>query len=201
MGQNVETGTRGSSAFEDDCACVLALLGDRTASGTVTNAKMCLRKSRAGATGQEFVPRPRIVQAGDDETTLVLDWLGGEAVAAGAAMAAKAKAESGWAKKSLRLLRQALMGMVADVGKDMKPWVDEQTVRAVDLEVVRGQFYKIHPAADAADAAEQAPERAGRRSGRAIDDAQTGNLIGMRDLEGVIYVWLIAPGAQAEMPL
>jgi hypothetical protein len=130
--------------------------------------------------------RPREVQVGLQKT-LVLDWLGAPTPAAAAAP------KDGWAKKSLRLLRQALMGVLADVGKEMQPWGNGPTVRAVDLEVLRGQFYKLHPAADAIEAQDkhQARRKAFRRT---IDDAQASNLIGVRDLEGVTYVWLIAPG-------
>jgi hypothetical protein len=47
FGKNIETGTRGSTAFEDDADTVLALIGERTAGGTMANARLCLRKLRA----------------------------------------------------------------------------------------------------------------------------------------------------------
>ncbi len=49
-------------------------------------------------------------------------------------------------RKSLRLLRQALMVLVPDCGSAQRPYSDGPIVRAVDLELVRTEFYKSYPA-------------------------------------------------------
>jgi hypothetical protein len=108
-----------------------------------------------------------------------------------------------WRKQSLRSLRQALMNVLADQGKNMKPWANGPTVRAVDIEIIRPEFYRSYPAAEATDAADKAQARR-KAFKRAIDDARAANLIGSWDVEGVTYVWLIDPvppqPPQEEMP-
>jgi hypothetical protein len=44
--------------------------------------------------------------------------------------------------KSLRLLRQTLMNVLADHGKEQHPYPDGPVVRAVELETVRQEFYR-----------------------------------------------------------
>ena len=59
FGKAIETGTRGSSAKEGSADVVLALLGDKSVSGEVTNTRLALRKRRGGANGQESRSGPR----------------------------------------------------------------------------------------------------------------------------------------------
>ena len=195
FGKAIETGTRGSSSFEDDSDVVLALLGDKGINGAVTNPRLCARKRRSGPNGEEFPFRTKVVQMGVDQhvapiTTLVIEWSPeGEANPA----AAKPKADQ-WSK-SLRLLRQVLMNMLADSGSNQKPYPDGPTVRAVDLELVRSEFYKSHPATG--DAKTKADTRR-QALARAIREAQAKGLIGTRDIETsdkgpITYIWLAAP--------
>lgn len=81
FGKAADTGTRGSSAKEADCDAVLALLGEKGIGGEVTNPRLAIRKRRSGANGVEIPFRPKVVQAGEDETTLVIDWLQADQVA------------------------------------------------------------------------------------------------------------------------
>ena len=82
------------------------------------------------------------------------------------------------------------MSMLADSGSNQKPYPDGPTVRAVDLELVRSEFYKSHPATGdtktKADARRQAFVRA-------VRDAQAKGLIGTRDIGAVTFVWLAVP--------
>ena len=190
FGKAIETGTRGSSSFEDDSDVVLALLGEKGINGAVTNARLCARKRRSGPNGEEFLFRTKVVQMGVDQhgvpiTTLVIEWLPEDEANHAAA---KPKADP-WSK-SLRLLRQVLMNMLADSGSNQKPYPDGPTVRAVDLELVRSEFYKSHPATGdtktKADARRQAFVRA-------VRDAQAKGLIGTRDIGAVTFVWLAVP--------
>lgn len=193
FGKAIETGTRGSSAFEDDTDVVLALIGDRATGGQVSNTRLCVRKNRAGKSGDEFPFQTRSVPVGS-ESTLVVDWHV-------AAQPAQPKGADGWKKKSLRLLRQALMNTLVDCGKEIRPWANGPLVRGVDLEIVRSQFYKGYPAAEATDEVSKANARR-QAFGRAVNDAKASNLIGSWVIEGVTYVWLIDPAPpQGEMGL
>src|SRR5262249_57879263 len=99
FGKSLEAGTRGASSKESSADLVLACLGDKQISGSVTNTRLAVRKHRGGPQGQEYSFQFRAVEApekdedGDAITTMVVDWL-----SAGAA-AAKAQSEPGlWAQ-------------------------------------------------------------------------------------------------------
>jgi hypothetical protein len=104
FGKNVETGTKGSSDFENDADVVLALLGQKARSGAVTNPYLSVRKRRNGPNGEQFAFRTKVADLGLDEhgfpiTTLTIEWQ--------PETDTKPKTEA-WSK-SLRLLRQVLM--------------------------------------------------------------------------------------------
>jgi hypothetical protein len=118
---------------------------------------------------------------GDQITTLTVDW--------SAAEGDKSRAQSpdeGWSK-SLRLLRQTLMNILVDCGSEQRPFVDGPAVRAVDLELVRTEFYRSYPAEGDAKT-----KKATRRQAfnRAVNAAQQKGLIGVREMGTVMYVWL-----------
>jgi AAA domain/Bifunctional DNA primase/polymerase, N-terminal len=141
FGKMVETGTRGSSSFEDDSDVVLALLADKATNGSVTRPRLCARKRRSGPNGEEFEFRPRVVNLGVDShgspiTTLVIDWLSADEAAA-----SPTQPDDKWTK-GLRMLRQVLMTLLPDCGSDQRPYPDGPIVRAIDIELVRGEFYK-----------------------------------------------------------
>jgi len=81
FGKNLEAGTRGASSKEASGDVVLACLGDKQLSGSVTNTRLAVRKHRGGKQGQEYPFQLRMVEApekdedGDPITTLVVDWL------------------------------------------------------------------------------------------------------------------------------
>jgi AAA domain len=187
FGKAAETGTRGSSAKESDCDAVLALLGDKSISGEVTNPRLAIRKRRSGPNGVEIPLRPKVVTIDDftGETTLVVDWLQPDQVA-------PATKPDVWAK-SLRLLRHTLMNVLVDHGIDRRPFPDGPTVRAVNIDIVRTEFYKSYPADGDAKAKQEARKKALQR---AVKDAQERSLIGVREIEGVTYVWLATPEPQ-----
>src|SRR5262245_33914783 len=74
-------GTRGAGAKESSGDVILACLGDKQVSGSVTNTRLAVRKHRGGKQGQEFPFQLRMVEApekdedGDPITTMVVDWL------------------------------------------------------------------------------------------------------------------------------
>jgi hypothetical protein len=186
FGKAAETGTRGSSAKEGASDIVLALLSNKAITGAVTDTRMALRKSRAGVSGQEFPFSVRVVDLGIDDngrptTSLVVDWL------AGSPQGAPKSEGSGWSK-SLRLLQRALMNVLVDHGSDQRPFADGPVVRAVDIEVVRAEFYKSYPADGDARQKQSAKRQA---FNRAVRDAQERGLIGVREVGDVTLIWLV----------
>ena len=186
FGKAAETGTRGSSAKEGDCDAVLALLGDKNISGEVTSPRLAIRKRKSGPNGVEVPFRPKVVQAGVDETTLVIDWMQADQVA----LAPRADT---W-PRSLRLLRQVLMNVLVDHGTEQRPYPDGPAVRAVDIEVIRAEYYKGYPAEGDAKTKAAARQKAFRR---AVLEAQQKGVIGVRDIGVVTFVWLATTGAPA----
>ena len=187
FGKAVETGTRGSSAKEASADVVLALLGDKSISGAVVNTQLAIRKRRGGQNGIEFPFRTKVVDMGCDAcgspiTTLTIDWS-----ASAAELTAKSP-EDGWAK-SLKLLRRTMMNVLADHGIDQRPFPDGPVVRAVDQEVTRVEFYRSYPASAEAEPKKRADARK-KAFKRAIDDAQVRGLIGVREIDGTVFIWL-----------
>ena len=88
FGKNLEAGTRGASSKESSADLVLACLGDKELSGSVTNTRLAVRKHRGGRQGQEYPFMLRMVEApeqdedGEPITTMVVDWLPAGAAAA-----------------------------------------------------------------------------------------------------------------------
>ena len=185
FGKLIDTGTRGSSAKEGHADAVLALLADRELNGTVTNTRLAVRKLREGLSGLEIPFKPTIVQTGIDPdgdpiTRVVIDW---------EAQLIK-PADADWSK-SLRLLRQVLMGVLAGAGRE-RAFTDEPAVRAVDIELVRAEFYRQYPT----DGNREKKTTARRQAfHRAVKDAQSKGLVATREVEGVQWIWLTRPEA------
>jgi AAA domain len=184
FGKITDTGTRGSSAKEGHADAVLALLAERELNGTVTGTRLAVRKLRDGPSGLEIPFTPKIVEIGTDPdgdpiTRVVIDWQ---------QQTAK-PADANWSK-SLRLLRQVLMTMLADAGIDTAPFADGPVVRAVDIKLVRNEFYRQYPA----DGDEQQKATTRRQAFyRAVKDAQAKRLVTTREVGGVQLIWLTRP--------
>lgn len=184
FGKSAETGTRGSSAKEGASDVVLALLGDKDVSGAVNNLQLALRKSRVAAAGQEFPFSTRTVDLAKDAndrpvTSLVIDW--------GATEPRRKQEDRRWSR-SLRLLRRCLLNALAgDEAREIRPFPDGPMVRAVEIEDIRGEFYKSFMA-DGDAGTKQATRR--QAFGRAVHSAQQKNLIGLREIGLTTFVWL-----------
>jgi hypothetical protein len=186
FGKITDTGTRGSSAKEGHADAVLALLADRELNGTVTNTRLAVRKLRDGSSGLEIPFAPKIVEIGTDPdgdpiTRVVIDWQ----------QQTIKPADANWSK-SLRLLRQVLMTMLADAGFDARPFADGPVVRAVNIDLIRNEFYRQYPA----DGDERQKVTTRRQAFyRAVKDAQAKGLVTTREVEGVQLIWLTRPAA------
>ena len=81
FGKDLQAGTRGAYSKESSGDLVLACLGDKELSGSVTNTRLAVRKHRGGQQGQEYPFTLRVVEApepdedGEPITTMVVDWL------------------------------------------------------------------------------------------------------------------------------
>ena len=186
FGKSAETGTRGTSAKEGAADVVLALLGAKSINGEITNTRLATRKRRSGPSGEEFPFTVQSVDLGIDQygsqiTSLVINWGGGDN--------RQPDRRDRWSK-SLRLLRQALMNVLVDHGREQRPFADGPLVRAVDLEIVRQEFYRSYPAEGDAAARQAIRQKAFRR---AVIAAQEQNLVGVREVDGLTLVWVINP--------
>jgi hypothetical protein len=183
FGKAVETGTRGSSAKESFADVVLALLGEKELGGGVRNPRMATRKRRGGANGEEFAFTTQLVAMGIDEDndpidTLVLEW-GGEVE--------PSSSKNPW-PKSLRLLHRVMTTLLASRGIEIQ--VGDSTVRALDREIIREEFYNSHAADGNTEGKRQ--EARSKAFRRAVNDAQERSLIGVRVIDGATFVWFEA---------
>jgi hypothetical protein len=192
FGKQIETGTRGTSAKEGSADVIIAMLGDRSVSGEVTNTRLALRKRRGGPNGEEHAFTAHKIDMDPDQfgkpmSTLVLDWRGTQD---------PQPAKERWSK-SLRLLRQVLMTILADHGRNCQPYADGPTVRACDIALVRQEFCRQYPADG--DEKKKAHTRL-QAFYRAIKAAQEASLIAIRELNDVQLVWLTKPEAEQRSP-
>jgi hypothetical protein len=137
FGKDLATGTRNSSAKEGGADAVLALIGERTTEGVVSNMRLAIRKSRDGETGVQVPFHGRSIELEAGGGTLVIDW---EATDPAQPQTAKTK----WSK-SLIVFKRALDFTLADVGKRVRPFgMNGPEVLAADREAVRAEFFKTY---------------------------------------------------------
>jgi AAA domain/RepB DNA-primase from phage plasmid len=186
FGKSSETGTRGTSAKEASADVVLAILGNKSISGTVTETRLAARKRRGGASGEEFMFLGREVAVGGVDRygkeikSVVIDW--------SARSEPKTRDDGQRWSKSIRLLRQVLMNILVDQGTNQRPFPDGPLVRAVDIETVRREFYRSCLAEGDTEAKKAASRR--KAFGRAVSSAQAGGLIALREIGRTTFVWL-----------
>jgi hypothetical protein len=210
FGKNLEKGIRGNSSREDAGDVVLACLGDRTVSGSVSNTRLAIRKHKSGPQGQEYpftlrtVAAPELDEDGEPITTMVVDWLPVGATAGGGTGGAGRPPRDPWAESkrqdqrtAVLRLKRVLMEILADQGVDLPIPPDGPVVRMVDQELVRELFYSRTPA-DGTPA--QKSEFRRKRFNRALDWAEDQRLIGVGDVNEVTYVWLARPEPESSVP-
>jgi hypothetical protein len=115
FGKTAETGTRGTSAKEDDADVVLVTLGEKSISGIATNPRLAVRKVRGGIAGRgyafttEVVPTDTVDRKGRQVTTL-------KVICSSESSPADDRKKDPWSK-GLRLLRKIMMSMLVDWGR------------------------------------------------------------------------------------
>jgi AAA domain len=195
FGKNLEAGTRGASSKEAAGDLVLACLGNKEVSGSVTNKRLAVRKNRGGQQGKEHPYTLRMVEApepdedGEPVTTMVVDWV--------PAPAGGQPEQDPWAKgrrqdqrTAVLRLKRVLMDALADQGTELPIPPDGPLVRMVEQSIVRERFYFSTPA-------EGTPEQRGKfrrqKFQRALDWAEQEQLIGAEEINGVAYLRLTQP--------
>jgi len=202
FGKSLEAGTRGASSKESSGDVVLACLGDKQLSGSVTNTRLAVRKHRGGRQGQEYPFSLRLVEApekdedGEPITTMVIDWSPpGTAPMPSAPDDPWARPKRQDQRTAALRLKRVLMTILAEQGVDRPIAPGGPVVRMVDQKLVRKAFYACTPA-------EGSPEQTGRlrrqRFLAALDWAEQEQLIGVGEIEGLTYLWLVRPKAKEE---
>jgi hypothetical protein len=195
IGKNINLGTRGSSSKEAAADLVLACLGQRELSGRVLNLRLAVRKCRGGPSGREFpfsmreVTHPQPDEEDDPINTLVVDWTAAAAASAGPGPDPWEGERRTDARQTMLLLKRVLMARLAKDGIELGALTSgELTVRGIDQELVREGFYQQTPA-DGTPRDKKEFRR--KRFKRAIDRAIEKELIGMREIGAVTYLWLL----------
>jgi hypothetical protein len=217
FGKNLHAGTRGAFSKESAGDVVLACLGDKELSGTVTDTRLAVRKHRGGRQGQEYAFTLREVEApepdedGDPITTMVVDWQ--PAGAPGAPGGAPPRPDpwvEGCHREDQRVgmsrLKRVLMDALAEYGVDQEipsplrvptspPPIgdgsgDAPVVRMVDQETVREVFYLCTP--------EDPRQTQYNRFTRARDRAEQRGLIQAGNIDGVTFLWLTRPDSEED---
>jgi hypothetical protein len=215
FGKDLLAFTRGAYSKESSGDVVLACLGNKELSGSVTNTRLAVRKHRGGRQGQEYPFSLRVVEApvpdedGETVTTMVVDWL-----PAGAATGAQARPEPDpWligcrtidqranVSRFKRVLHEALAEHGAErlipvselpselhppIGPEVQtPSSDTPAVRMVDQQQVRAAF----------DLATPQDDRRTRHSQfkTARDWAEQLGLLRASKINGITYLWLTRP--------
>jgi hypothetical protein len=201
FGKDMEAGTRGAAAKESSADSVLVCLGHKDLSGSISNARLAIRKNRAGAQGQQYPFTLRLVDMGPDEdgeptTTMVVEWLPpGSAEAAPAPDDPWAKPKRQDQRTAALRLKRVLMMILAEQGVDLPVPPDGPVVRMVDQKLVRKAFYVC-------TVADGTPEQIGRfrrqRFLAALDWAEQNQLIGAGEINEVSYLWLARPKTEDE---
>jgi hypothetical protein len=214
FGKNLEAGTRGASSKESSGDLVLACLGDKQLSGSVTNTRLAVRKHRGGRQGQEYPFSLRMVEApekdedGDPITTMVVDWL-----PPGTTTAAPLLPDDPWIagcrqedqRAGMARLKRVLLAALAEHGVERSipspthvpnsaptiedelgtPVGDAPVVRMVSQEIVREAFYLCTPG--------DPRQTLNNRYSRARDRAEQRGLISAGNVGGITYLWLTRP--------
>jgi hypothetical protein len=137
FGKDVSTGTRNASTKEDAADTVLALLGERSLAGIVSDPRTAIRKGKGAERGIEFpFTRHEIVV---DETKT------GKPIKTPSIRTAPGteKPPKAW-PKSLHISKRALDKKLGDSGKRLRPFLDGPEVLAVPSAAVLAEFLKAY---------------------------------------------------------
>jgi hypothetical protein len=188
-GKGQETGLRGASGWRANCDAVLSITCDRNQiTGAVSNRQVSLAKSRVG---EEGVIGPFTLQFVDLGTDDDGEAFGSCYVDFSAAACDHAKHGAAGAKlsRAARAYLDAFARVILDRGEKARPFADGPEVKAVDREIVRGEFYRCCPADGDTEAKRAASKR--KAFSRGERDASDCHRIVARDMGEKTIVWAI----------
>jgi AAA domain len=201
FGKDANAGTRGSGAKESASDLVLACLGDKSLSGSVTNTRLAVRKNRGGQQGQEFPFTPRAVEApepdedGEPITTMVVDWQpstsGGNQARPGPDPWAQSRRQD--QRAAVLRLKRLMMSAMAEHGVEREIPPDGPAARMISQGVVRGLFYAQTPADGTP---KQKADFRRQQFNRALDWAESQELIASLEIDDVVYLRLCGHKAE-----
>jgi len=200
-GKNVDAGVKGSVNKETPCDLVLACLGERERSGSVTNPRLAVRKCRGGVQGREFPFTTRVVEHpekdddGEAVTTLVINW---QPVSPGGAQSQTdpwAQGRKQEQRTAALRLKRVLMGILADHGVELPIPPDGPAVRMVAQKIVQKEFY-AHTPVDGTP--EEKRKIRYQQFTRALAWAEAQQLIGVEEIEYVTYLRLTRPDPEGD---
>jgi AAA domain len=201
FGKDLQAGTRGAYSKESSGDLVLACLGTKELSGSVSNTRLAVRKNRGGQQGQEFpfvlkkIEAPEPDEDGEPVATMVVDWQPADSAGAHAQPDPWAQPKRQDQRTAVLRLKRVLMAILADQGVDLPTGPDGPVVRMVDQELVRERFYAGTPAEGTAA---QKGEFRRKRFNRAVDWAEDQQLIGVQEIDGLTYLRLTQPESEDE---
>jgi hypothetical protein len=130
---------------------------------------------------------PQLDEDGEPQSTLVVDWTAPAATPAGPGPDPWEDERRTDARQAMLLLKRVLMAKLAEHGVELSI-SDELTIRGIDQELVREEFYQ-QTLADGPQRHKQDSRR--KRFTRAINRAIERQLIGMREIGDITYLWLL----------
>jgi hypothetical protein len=201
FGKNMEAGTRGASSKESASDLVLACLGDKSVSGSVSNTRLAVRKNRGGQQGQEFPFTLRVVETaepdddGEPITSMVVDWEPntpcGDQPRPGPDPWAQTRRED--QRAAVLRLKRVMMSAMAEHGVERQMPPDGPAVRMIDQEVVRALYYAQTPVDGTP---KQKADARRQQFKRALNWAEAQELIASHEIDDVIYLRLCSHKAE-----
>lgn len=201
FGKNQEAGTRGASSKEGASDLVLACLGDKSLSGSVSNTRLAVRKNRGGQQGQEFPFALRVVdvlEADDDGepiTSMVVDWQpntpGGNQAQPGTDPWARSRRQD--QRAAVLRLKRVIMSAMAEHGIEREIPPDGPAAWMINQAVVRALFYAQTPVDGTP---KQKLDARRKQFNRALEWAETQELIASHEIDDIVYLRLCSHKAE-----
>src|SRR5262249_44388181 len=127
---------------------------------------------------------------GEPATTLVVDWQSGPGAAQGPPNDPWGQSRQSSLRTTALRLKRILMAVLAEGGVVVPIARNGPVVRMVDQEIVRAEFY-AQTASDGTP--EQKTAFRQKQFKRVINWTEAQQLIGVREIKGVVYLWLTRP--------
>ena len=189
-GKDASTGLRGSSAWHASADMVLSALADRSqTTGKSSGRSLCVAKNRFGEEGwsRDYMLAGETIGFDEDGEPY------GDSYIVVAEEVAPERTTAKTLTRAEKLFLEVATEAIGKQGREIDPGGDGQTVKAVDLETVRVEFYARWPADGATDKQRADAKRKRFNVGR--DGLQDQGRIDIREMpDRATYVWLTGVG-------